>query len=168
MSDISKSDKDLISCSRCGAAGFLDCGDGEDEVCPVCDGEGVINQGAIADLKAEVERLREVVRDKVTEKHIIANNAVIGTGELKKEIDSLTKELERLKEGGIIHALDTRIAELEAENAELKEDRDSWKKIAEQLQDKWRGLEAQLDESEKSKATKGNEKLYGGFPSGEL
>ena len=36
---------------------------------------------------------------------------------------------------------------LTSELEEVTEDRDSWKKIAEQLQDKWRGLEEELEEA---------------------
>lgn len=58
-----ESSEDLVSCSRCGAAGFIDCGDGEDEICPDCGGKGAIDRGEIERLKSEIKELKAKVEE---------------------------------------------------------------------------------------------------------
>ena len=72
----------------------------------------------------EVERLRYDNDNFAHENDSLAGDVKAIQERKRIEIESLTKDLE-----------------------EVKNDRDSWKKIAEQLQDKWLGLEEELEEA---------------------
>ena len=62
IAENAESDKNLISCQRCGAAGFIDSSVGDDKICPDCDGEGAVDQGEIERLRGENKSLKEYAK----------------------------------------------------------------------------------------------------------
>ena len=152
----SESDKNLISCQRCGAAGFIDSGVGDDKICPDCDGEGAVDQGEIERLRGENKSLKEHAKQ-------IADAVYMKTiKELEAENAELLKRPGRKFFDEICSGYDKEITSLKAQLADKTGTVD---KLAEMLREREGNMDGlvqklrkQLYESKKKVVVKSHQK----------